>query len=176
MKLRPTLAAVQCAIFNIKLKKNVLTNSHPNCKAAPRGQIQLHHEVDIDKNTEQGQPRQKRHLEEKTDNLRRGTFTEHHHHCKLYRHEILRVSHKHLEGERFFALRLPPDDDDTEEAQRREDGTHGHPHRMAVHQFVQPHGQHDAQHSDQHGWGKHGTQFTSHVIKSGHWLGFFFFF
>lgn len=39
------------------------TNHHPDGEAAPCSQIQLHHEVDVDKNTEQRQPGEQRDLE-----------------------------------------------------------------------------------------------------------------
>lgn len=34
----------------------VFTNNHPDGESDPRAQVQLHHEVDVDENTEQGQP------------------------------------------------------------------------------------------------------------------------
>ncbi len=41
---------------------DVLTDTHPHGEAAPGGHVQLHHEIDVDKDTEQGQPGQQRHL------------------------------------------------------------------------------------------------------------------
>lgn len=34
----------------------VFTNNHPDGESDPRAHVQLHHEVDVDQNTEQGQP------------------------------------------------------------------------------------------------------------------------
>lgn len=39
------------------------TDDHPDGEAAPRPNVQLHHEVDVDENAEQGQPRQQGDLE-----------------------------------------------------------------------------------------------------------------
>ncbi|TNN64240.1 hypothetical protein EYF80_025491 [Liparis tanakae] len=40
------------------------TDQHPDGEAAPRPPVQLHHEVDVDENAEQGQPGEERDLEE----------------------------------------------------------------------------------------------------------------
>lgn len=39
------------------------TDKHPDSEAAPCTQVQLHHEVDVNENTEQGQPGKQRDLE-----------------------------------------------------------------------------------------------------------------
>lgn len=39
------------------------TDNHPDSEAAPCTPVQLHHEVDVDENTEQGQPWEQRDLE-----------------------------------------------------------------------------------------------------------------
>ncbi len=44
---------------------DVLTDTHPHGEAAPGGHVQLHHEIDVDKDTEQRQPGQQRHLHTK---------------------------------------------------------------------------------------------------------------
>lgn len=41
------------------------TDDHPDSEVDPRGQIQLHHEVDVDEHAEQWQPGQQRDLQEK---------------------------------------------------------------------------------------------------------------
>lgn len=42
----------------------VCTNDHPDGEADPRPQVQLHHEIDVDEDTEEGQPGQQRDLQE----------------------------------------------------------------------------------------------------------------
>lgn len=42
----------------------VCTDDHPDGEADPRPQVQLHHEVDVDEDAEQGQPGQQRDLQE----------------------------------------------------------------------------------------------------------------
>lgn len=39
-----------------------LTDAHPHGEPAPGGQVQLHHQIDVDKDTEQREPRQQWHL------------------------------------------------------------------------------------------------------------------
>lgn len=39
------------------------TDNHPDGEADPCAHVQLHHEVDVDENTEQGQPGEQRDLE-----------------------------------------------------------------------------------------------------------------
>lgn len=43
----------------------MLTDSHPDSKATPGCQIQLHHEINVDKDTEERQPGQERDLQDK---------------------------------------------------------------------------------------------------------------
>lgn len=47
-----------------KSSVKVCTDDHPDGEADPRPHVQLHHEVDVDEDAEQGQPRQQRDLQE----------------------------------------------------------------------------------------------------------------
>ena len=65
---------------------------------------------------------------------------------------------KYLEGESLLALRLPPDDDDAEEAEQCQNDTHSYPYGLARHQLIQIHSQHHTQQSNQHRCGGDSTQ------------------
>lgn len=52
-----------CCSRNGDYKGLSFTDSHPDGEADPCTHVQLHHEVDVDKNTEQGQPGKQRDLE-----------------------------------------------------------------------------------------------------------------
>lgn len=114
------------------------TDDHPDGEAAPCTQVQLHHEVDVDENTEQGQPGEQRDLERREKWKMKGT--------KYFKIglNLLYVSLRdrnrnrnlfsafsgfdsYLEGEGLFALRLPPDDDDADATEQSQNDT-GHHH------------------------------------------------
>lgn len=54
-----------CVALEVKTQLVVFncTDDHPDGEAAPCSPVQLHHEVDVDENTEQGQPGKQRDLE-----------------------------------------------------------------------------------------------------------------
>ncbi len=55
----------ECVTLEMKTQAATFnrTDDHPDGEAAPCTQVQLHHEVDVDENTEQGQPGKQRDLE-----------------------------------------------------------------------------------------------------------------
>lgn len=119
------------------------TDNHPDREAAPCTNVQLHHEVDVDKNAEQGQPWKQRDLE-KTEITFRNCSVQHY---KWNKHTKKQISD--LEGQSLIALWLPPYDDNADDTEQSQDDAGHHNGCMSDEQLVQTVCQDDAQNGDE---------------------------
>lgn len=135
------------------------TNKHPYCETNPSLSIQLHHEVDVNKDTDQRQHRKQRHLEQG----RRKSFITHANtclcnknrrinskshpkgeHCLNLTHsevQYLRSSMKsiYLKGDILVALGLSPDDDEANQGENSQADHHSDPYSVSLYDLATPH-------------------------------------
>lgn len=123
-----------------------LTNCHPNCKPTPRANVQLHHEVEVDKNTEQRQPGKKRNLEETKSESELGPAAD-----RYATFSEVGGQESHLEGKSLLALGLPPDDNHADDTQHSQEDTRHHNSCVSFQQLGQVVGQDNAEDGDENG-------------------------